>query len=830
MLMRYTASTLIVLLLMVSMSMEVVWAQPLSPFQTFTLLNSDIHTYTYESSHSNIIPRRNVKHGSVHVTPHPGSHNRFDLNYTPHANYIGRDTFIFEYWIVSPYGTSLKQANIIYDVRQFILMDDYFVVDQIGEWYDLDVLLNDNFFGSLSVELIPLQSNCELQINDDNIVQFRANSVGSHHFKYVACNENMICAPASVVVNVQPTTQGNQSMHFQRSTLKNLAVPIFLPFHGFDLIQSPLHGSLSFVSDIIVRYQPNTNFTGSDVFVLEFNDGQHTTTLTVSIQVIDFGSPNIFVIDDQFFTALNTPITINVRANDLERNTPIQSFTQPANGSIINLGSGNFSYTPANNFAGVDAFTYRVCPTQGTGCETGVVTIHVNNQKPTGNLYTFTTAKNVPYIVRYQVPIQSFNFEIIDNPLLGNLTFYPGNQSINIAGQDISGFNLMVYEPGFNEVGKDEMRVKYCVGNDCREIKLDIEIIDYFPDIICLTDCVWPGDVNYDGKVDMVDLLPLAHYIGHFGQPRDTEDTNMWLAQSSTNWNELQVFTAVDLKHADTDGNGVVTAADTSAIKNNYLKYHRFTRPVSNPLASIPFILAPLNSGPLSEGDTARFNIQIGNAQFPAISMSGLCFELDFIGADYLNTESIKVNLHHENWLTSDAPSLRLTLEASDTRVDAGLARADGRFSSGFGIIGQLEFIVVKDLDGFHTGGNLVQIPVKITNGHVMTGDGQLFSVPESQSSVTLRIDRTNENSDQNSQLNVFPNPATNELTVGIKNSQILLQEVELISLTGSTLLKMDGLSQANVLLNTSSLNSGFYLVRAMTSSGVMVSKVQIIK
>ena len=828
--MRYTANILFVLLLTAFVGVGTILAQPLSPFQTFTLLNSDVHVYTYESSHSNIIPRRNVKHGSIQVTPHGGAHNRFDLTYTPHAGFIGRDTLIFEYWVVSPYGTSLKQANLIYDVRQFILMDDYFVVDQVGEWYELDVLQNDNYFGTLNVELIPLQSNCELEITSDHIVRFRANSIGSHHFKYVACNDNMICAPASVVVNVQPNVQGNQTITLQRSTLKNLALPVFLPFHGFDLIQSSGSGTVSFVSDLIIRYQPNSNYTGTDSFVLEFNDGTFTTTLTVNIQVIDFGSPNLFVIDDQFFTALNTPITVNVRANDLERNTPIQSFTQPANGSIINLGGGNFSYTPSLNFTGIDAFTYRVCPSQGTGCETGVVTIHVNNQKPTGNIYTFTTAKNVPYVVRYQVPIQSFNFEIVDNPLLGNLTFYPGNQTIEIAGQEVSGFNLMVYEPGFNQLGKDEMRVRYCVGNDCREIKLDIEIIDYFPDNICLTDCVWPGDVNYDGKVDMIDLLPLAHYIGHFGQSREVENGNMWLAQSADNWNELQVFSSADLKHVDTDGNGVITAADTTAIKHNYLKYHRFTRPVANPLAAIPFILTPLNAGPLNEGDTARFDIQIGSAQFPAVNMSGLCFELDFIGGDYLDTESIKVNLYHDTWLTSDAPSLRLTLDASDTRVDAGLARADGRFASGFGIIGQLEFIVVRDIDGFHPGGNLVQIPVKVNNGHIMTSDGRMFSVPETQSSVTLKIDASSGFSDINAQLSIYPNPATNELTVGVKGGQSSIREVELLSLTGTSLLRMEGLSQVNVLLNTSSLNSGFYLVKAMTSSGVMVSKVQIIK
>jgi len=77
--------------------------------------------------------------------------------------------------------------------------------------------------------------------------------------------------------------------------------------------------------------------------------------------------------------------------------------------------------------------------------------------------------------------------------------------------------------------------------------------------------------------------------------------------------------------------------------------------------------------------------------------------------------------------------------------------------------------------------------------------------------------------------MEVFPNPASKEINLRIKGDA-MITEVELISLTGSVVLYniCDGICN-QLTLNSSALNSGFYLVRALTSEGVMISKVQIL-
>lgn len=805
-----------------------VFGQVISPFQTEKVISALPHSITYESSHSTTIIKKNASHGTVTFSQHEDTHNQYDLTYTSDDGFIGRDTFIFQYWIFSGHGSSLEQMNVIFDVQPFILVDDYYVIDFSDEWTDFDVLLNDESAALLALDVIPYTSKCQVQISDTNTILFKASNPGVSYFKYVACDDDGRCNPASVMVTVNGPDTGSSDVSINRSTLKNNSVSIYLPGEGFDLVQSPSHGAVSFTSGLIIEYLPSVNYHGNDSFVLEAVEDDQIHTITVNINVIDFGSSNTYVIDDFFNTVVNESITFNVRENDLESTSPIQSFTQPSNGTLINLGSGNISYTPNDNFKGIDAFTYRVCPVQSAGCEIGIVKIQVNNLKPDETTFQFTTAKNVPYVVRYVVPINSFDFVITESPLKGNLTFYPGDQDIQVAGQEVSGYNLLIYEPGYDEVGLDEMRVQYCAGTECLEIKLDIEIMDYFPDVNCFDDCVWPGDINSDGRVDMMDLMPLAYYIGQSGMPRVSDDPLMWLASAAEDWDQSQIFNGANLKHADGNGDGVLSMTDTASIASNYMKYHQFVGPSYNPLLEVPFNLIPPD-GTFSEGDTAVFDIEIGSAQFPALDFMGLCFELDFVGSDYIDLTSIKVHLEETNWLTTDAPSLGMTFQPSDSRVDAGLARADGRYSSGFGIVGRLEFIVVKDIDGFHpaTNDGLVKIPVRLQNGHAMTADGRLHSVPDMESSVFLRLD-SNVGMGE-SVLSIFPNPATNEVNVRIKGSSTI-NHIELISLTGKVAYTQDYASTKEAAIVTSQLKDGFYLVRTTTNEGVMVSKVQILK
>ncbi len=82
---------------------------------------------------------------------------------------------------------------------------------------------------------------------------------------------------------------------------------------------------------------------------------------------------------DSANTLSNTPVTINVLANDTDANgdtLTIVDVTQGTNGSVVINGGTNVTYTPNAGFIGVDAFTYTI--TDGNaGTNSATVTITV---------------------------------------------------------------------------------------------------------------------------------------------------------------------------------------------------------------------------------------------------------------------------------------------------------------------------------------------------------------------------------------------------------------------------------------------------------------------
>ncbi len=178
---------------------------------------------------------------------------------------------------------------------------------------------------------------------------------------------------------------------------------------------SPLHGTAT-VNSIngIIEYTPNPGFSGTDVLTYRVCDEVITaatctfspglcTTATLSITVL---APNIVVgINDQNSTWINTPVNGATLWNDLDPqgDLPLSfggfliggsaytSGTQTVSGvdatgtPVANAGSltinadGSYTFTPANNFAGVVSVPYVVADANpNTATDTAHLRITVN--------------------------------------------------------------------------------------------------------------------------------------------------------------------------------------------------------------------------------------------------------------------------------------------------------------------------------------------------------------------------------------------------------------------------------------------------------------------
>lgn len=148
-----------------------------------------------------------------------------------------------------------------------------------------------------------------------------------------------------------------------------------------DIIQGA-NGTAVINADNTVTFTPNPGFIGSltPAFSYIISDGHNgTAQAAVNINVNVLNNPPIAV-DDTATTPMNTPITIDVLANDIEPDgNPriVQSVTAPANGSAnVTFGGGSVDYQPNEGFVGTDTFEYVLSDGNGL-TDSAIVTVNV---------------------------------------------------------------------------------------------------------------------------------------------------------------------------------------------------------------------------------------------------------------------------------------------------------------------------------------------------------------------------------------------------------------------------------------------------------------------
>ena len=207
-----------------------------------------------------------------------------------------------------------------------------------------------------------------------------------------------------------------------------------------------------------------------------------------------------------------------------------------------------------------------------------------------------------------------------------------------------------------------------------------------------ITDGVWPGDTDDDTYVDNFDLLNIGLGYGQTGTPRNVI-TNVWNGYVTPLWNTATPISNIDYRHADSDGDGIVSALDTIAILQNYASSYQ--RGGTSILGGIPIQVGqdtgsifPKYSLPILFGDLAN----------PVTGLYGGAFSIAY------DTSIIKVNsvsISFDTTWTGTKNIDIITIQKNlpnDNQVDAAFTRIDGNNVNGFGLIGQLNFTIKDDI------------------------------------------------------------------------------------------------------------------------------------
>ena len=165
------------------------------------------------------------------------------------------------------------------------------------------------------------------------------------------------------------------------------------------MITAPTHGTTT-VDKVAgsIRFTPEANYSGTDFFEYAISDdGVPLPALSSHARVfITIGAVNdgINAVDDTATTAEDTAVTVDVLANDtdLDGNAIAGSVgitAPPAHGSTtIDPATGKITYTPSQDFNGVDTLTYVVAddgtpPPVTFGTATVTFTVTAVNDAPT---------------------------------------------------------------------------------------------------------------------------------------------------------------------------------------------------------------------------------------------------------------------------------------------------------------------------------------------------------------------------------------------------------------------------------------------------------------
>ena len=163
-------------------------------------------------------------------------------------------------------------------------------------------------------------------------------------------------------------------------------------------------GTLLINADGSYVFTPAANYNGpvpAATYTVSDGSAASTSTLTINVGAVN-DTPA--ATDDVASTAINTPVTIDVRANDsdadgdtLTVSNPV--LANPAQGTVSVDANGQLLFTPANNLSGPVTITYTVTDPSGA-TDTATLTVNVgSNTPPTGTDSTQALAEDGSHTV-----------------------------------------------------------------------------------------------------------------------------------------------------------------------------------------------------------------------------------------------------------------------------------------------------------------------------------------------------------------------------------------------------------------------------------------------
>ncbi len=797
---------------------------------SLTILDGESATFTLHSDWG-VEPNTSFapSHGIVVVMPR--GNDDYEVTYIPSGGYFGNDVFSIQSLISSGGGFSFPtpELTVVYIevIRSVVSASDDFVDILSDDPLEIFPLTNDESnTSSHTLKAVSQVMYGVATMTDSNSVMYTPSSENLDFIVYSIQDSVGTTSLATIYLKREEELQDSTYASFTISSTQNQY--LFLASDDFIAQSTFEFGKITAVTSKVVKYTPYDDTEGSEHLIFETSQGE---LAVFDIDIYKTDVDDGVVRDDYVYTSIDHEIVFNVLANDFDNSLVIDE--ENTSDELFYLGGGSFSYIPPAGYIGLKEFSYTA--TNGFSTETGSISIAIHNFEPQATAtYEFDMKEGGVLSLPYEVPIEDFYFEIASDPVYGTLGYYSDDEIVSTTCGDIVNRNVVVYTPFDGYEGMDEFELLYCPDdgvNPCQLIKTRVDIYtNEEADCNCVDDCVWSGDANNDGQVDMLDVLTIGRSMGASGSIRDGGSD--WTGESVDDWTGNTIY-GVNHKYADTDGDGDITSADVDVVIDNYSAVHSYTQQNILAVKNYPFYLIPQSTN-VQVGDHMIIDIIMGSEDYPVVDLQGVAFAIN-LSSVVVDSSSVKLTFLKDEYFVNQSPFLDVMHQPRDGIIYAGGIKSNRTTSNGYGIIAQLDFIVEDEVEGLKTpqkmrslsGKSYFDLDVLIDDIVIEDGRGYQFAISPASTHIEVEL-QDDDTETIYPTTRVYPNPVSDVLTVSLNDGDNLVQLLDMMGRTVVSRTVSDEVDHTT--LDVSRLTLGTYLLHITSDTETFTQKVQVLR
>jgi hypothetical protein len=362
-------------------------------------------------------------------------------------------------------------------------------------------------------------------------------------------------------------------------------------------------------------------------------------------------------------------------------------------------------------------------------------------------------------------------------------------------------------------------------GGDCFAVEEILFFVSLGGSPCDYTDCVLPGDANTNGLADYYDVLHIGMGYGHTGPVRP--DASMeWVAQAAPDWSFITPD-GVNGKHLDCNGDGVINEFDLQPVIVNNTPINNETAIYEN---DYPTLYLNFPTDTLYVWPDSTYNIQVtaelvfGSETVPVNQLSGIASRINMLSDLSPFVTEVNFDYDDNSFFGSGnaimaAPALR-----HEEQVDLAVTHIDNSNASGFGKIGEVNFIIISDIVEGRSDGQ-VSFPASLHGIRATDANGveKIISVLFNPASILFITAPTSGTTtpDLSERIFLYPNPVRDLLHFKLEG--LVTDRVSIINTIGQemTTLEMNAATAGS--LDISMLGTGIYLLKIQTDQGSVI-------